>query len=116
MQPVPGGSGTGARAATDGFGAAPARDEAAGEGARVAPEARVRFEGSKARAGAGGGHVEAAARAARAGWAMPRILEMLRKITLATDTVFTLAELKYLIHGGRISHMKGLPGRSGTRR
>ena len=80
------------------------------QGAKMVPEARVTFYDTKTLSGAEGWHVEAAARAAQAGWPMPRILEMLRKITLATDTVFTLAELKYLIHGGRISHMKGLLG------
>ena len=78
------------------------------QGAKMVPEARVTFYDTKTLSGAEGWHVEAAARAAQAGWAMPRILEMLQKITAATDTVFTLAELKYLIHGGRISHMKGL--------
>jgi DegV family protein with EDD domain len=78
------------------------------QGAKMVPEARVTFYDTKTLSGAEGWHVEAAARAARAGWPMPRILEMLQKITLATDTVYTLADLKYLIHGGRISHMKGL--------
>ena len=32
----------------------------------------------------------------------------MKKISDATDVVYTLKELKYLIHGGRISHMKGL--------
>lgn len=78
------------------------------QGAKMVPEARVSFYDTKTLSGAEGWHVEAAARAAQAGWPMPRILAMLQKITQATDTVFTLAELKYLIHGGRISHMKGL--------
>lgn len=78
------------------------------QGAKMIPEARVTFYDTKTLSGAEGWHVEAAARAAQAGWPMPRILDMLQKITKATDTVFTLAELKYLIHGGRISHMKGL--------
>ncbi len=33
---------------------------------------------------------------------------MVQRIQQATRTAFTLKELKYLIHGGRISHMKGL--------
>jgi DegV family protein with EDD domain len=78
------------------------------QGAKMVPEARVTFYDTKTLSGAEGWHVEAAVRGAQAGWPMPRILEMLRKITQATDTIFTLAELKYLIHGGRISHMKGL--------
>jgi DegV family protein with EDD domain len=78
------------------------------QGAKMVPEARVTFYDTKTLSGAEGWHVEAAARAAQAGWPMARILDMLRKISQTTDTVFTLAELKYLIHGGRISHMKGL--------
>jgi DegV family protein with EDD domain len=78
------------------------------QGAKMVPEARVTFYDTKTLSGAEGWHVEAAVRAAQAGWPMPRILDTLRRITQATDTIFTLAELKYLIHGGRISHMKGL--------
>jgi DegV family protein with EDD domain len=54
--------------------------------------------------------VEAAVRAVKGGWAKEKILTMLAKIGAATDTVYTLATLKYLIHGGRISHLKGLIG------
>jgi fatty acid-binding protein DegV len=32
----------------------------------------------------------------------------LERIGAASDSAYTLQELKYLIHGGRISHMKGL--------
>ena len=32
----------------------------------------------------------------------------MERISAATDSLYTLKELKYLIHGGRISHMKGL--------
>ena len=35
---------------------------------------------------------------------------MLEAISAATDTIYTLSTLKYLIHGGRISHMRGLLG------
>jgi DegV family protein with EDD domain len=78
------------------------------QGAALVPEARVTFYDTLTLSGAEGWHVEAAARAARAGWPRDRILEMLKKVTAATDTMFTLATLKYLIHGGRISHLKGL--------
>jgi DegV family protein with EDD domain len=52
--------------------------------------------------------VEAAAKAALAGWPMDKILALLGKIRSATEGIFTLETLKYLIHGGRISHLKGL--------
>jgi DegV family protein with EDD domain len=32
----------------------------------------------------------------------------MERVGAATDSIFTLQDLKYLIHGGRISHMKGL--------
>ncbi|MBI5302082.1 MAG: DegV family protein [Chloroflexi bacterium] len=77
-------------------------------GAEMVPEARVTFVDTKTLSGAEGWQVFAAARAAQAGWAMDKIIELLDRIRAVTDTIYTLAELKYLIHGGRISHMKGL--------
>ncbi len=52
--------------------------------------------------------VEAAALAAKAGWSMQQILDMLTKIRQATEGIFTVETLKYLIHGGRISHLQGM--------
>jgi DegV family protein with EDD domain len=52
--------------------------------------------------------VRAAARAAQAGWPKDRILALLSGIRDASESIYTLEELRYLIHGGRISHMKGL--------
>ena len=83
---------------------------AAKAGATLVPEARVTFVDTKTLSGAEGWQVEAAARAVKAGWATEKILAMLEKISAATETIYTLATLKYLIHGGRISHLKGLLG------
>lgn len=77
-------------------------------GAEMVPEARVTFYDTKTLSGAEGWHVEAAARAVKAGWSLERILPMLEQITRVTETIYTLPTLKYLIHGGRISHLKGL--------
>mgnify|MGYP000940645755 FL=1 len=77
-------------------------------GAGMVPEANVEIYDTKTLSGAQGWHVEMAAKALRAGWEKSRILSMLRQITEATETLFTLSTLKYLIHGGRISHLKGL--------
>lgn len=55
-----------------------------------------------------GWQVEAAARAIDAGWSIEQIKDLLGKIGRATNCVYTLPDLKYLIHGGRIGHMKGL--------
>jgi DegV family protein with EDD domain len=35
-------------------------------------------------------------------------LDLVARIGKASESMYTLNELKYLIHGGRISHMKGL--------
>lgn len=79
-------------------------------GATLVPEAKVTFYDTKTLSGALGWHVVAAARAAKAGWDIPRIMAMLPRLTSEVDAMFTLATLKYLIHGGRISHMRGLIG------
>ena len=52
--------------------------------------------------------VEAASRAIKAGWPKEKIIGLLERIREGSDSIYTLKELKYLIHGGRISHMKGL--------
>ncbi len=79
-------------------------------GAALVPEARVTFVDTKTLSGAQGWQVHAAARAASAGWATEKIVSMLTEISAAANIVYTLATLKYLIHGGRISHLKGLVG------
>ncbi len=77
-------------------------------GAQMVPEAQVTHVDAKTLSAAAGWQVEAAARAARGGWSKERILALLKRISDASDSIYTLSELKYLIHGGRISHMKGL--------
>lgn len=81
---------------------------AAQAGARLVPEANVTVVDTKTLSAASGWQVEAAARARQADWSMERILALMERIGAATDSIYTLKELKYLIHGGRISHMKGL--------
>ncbi len=83
---------------------------AAKAGAALVPEAHVTFVDTKTLSGAEGWQVQAAARAANAGWSKEKIVAMLERIGAAANTVYTLATLKYLIHGGRISHLKGLVG------
>jgi DegV family protein with EDD domain len=77
-------------------------------GAALVPEANVTFVDTKTLSAAAGWQVEAAARAVKAGWPMPEILALLDRISAASESAYSLEELKYLIHGGRISHMKGL--------
>lgn len=79
-------------------------------GASLVPEAKVTFYDTRTLSGALGWHVLAAARAAQAGWSVEQIVGMLPRLTSGIDAMYTLATLKYLIHGGRISHMRGLIG------
>jgi DegV family protein with EDD domain len=81
---------------------------AARAGAKLVPEANVTFVDTKTLSAAAGWQVEAAARALKASWPIQQILALLERISAASESAYTLKELKYLIHGGRISHMKGL--------
>ena len=77
-------------------------------GAEMVPEANVTHVDTKTLSAAAGWQVEAAARTLKAGWSLEQVLALLKRIGDASDSIYTLNELKYLIHGGRISHMKGL--------
>ena len=77
-------------------------------GAKMVPEANVTHVDTKTLSAAAGWQVEAGARAAKAGWPLDRILALIKSVGAASESIYTLEELKYLIHGGRISHMKGL--------
>jgi DegV family protein with EDD domain len=81
---------------------------AAQAGAKLVPEANITFVDTKTLSAAAGWQVEAAARALKASWPIKQVLALLERISTASDSSYTLQELKYLIHGGRISHMKGL--------
>ena len=81
---------------------------AAKAGAEMVPEAKVTLFDAKTLSAAVGWMIEAASREIKVGWAMDKILGMLERIRQGTDSIYTLKELKYLISGGRISHMKGL--------
>ena len=76
--------------------------------AELVPEAKITHVNTKTLSAAAGWQVKAAAQALKAGWGLDRILPMLQKVSEASESIYTLEELKYLIHGGRISHMKGL--------
>jgi DegV family protein with EDD domain len=75
---------------------------------KMVPEAKVTIVDTKTLSIGAGWQVMAAAKAIRAGWPKEKILELLKKISSDCHSFYTLNELKYLIHGGRISHMKGL--------
>lgn len=77
-------------------------------GAKLVPEIKVTHFDAKTLSAAVGWMVEAASRAIKAGWPKEEIIQLMEKIRAGSDSIYTLKELKYLIHGGRISHMKGL--------
>ena len=81
---------------------------AAKAGAEMTPEANVTIIDTKTLCAAQGWQVAAAARALKAGWSKEKIIALIERIGRASESMYTLDELKYLIHGGRISHMKGL--------
>jgi DegV family protein with EDD domain len=77
-------------------------------GASQVPEANVTIVDTKTLSAAAGWQVHAALRGVKAGWSKEQILALMARIGDASDSLYTLNDLKYLIHGGRISHMKGL--------
>lgn len=81
---------------------------AAQAGAAMVPEANITIVDTKTLSAAAGWQVEAAAKALKAGWSKEQALALMERIGAASESMYTLRELKYLIHGGRISHMKGL--------
>jgi DegV family protein with EDD domain len=81
---------------------------AAKAGAEMVPEANVTIVDTKTLSAAMAWQVLAAARALDAGWPREKIVAMLAQIAAASESIFTLDDLRHLIHGGRISHMKGL--------
>jgi DegV family protein with EDD domain len=52
--------------------------------------------------------VELAAHGAKAGWTKERILEAMEKLKANTITMVTFSDIRYLIHSGRVSHLKGI--------
>ncbi|MHB1355518.1 MAG: DegV family protein [Anaerolineae bacterium] len=76
--------------------------------AEMVPEAHVTIIDSRTLSCPQGWQVEAAAKAVRAGWHLDAIVGLIERIRQYADGFFTLSDLRYLIHGGRISHLKGL--------
>jgi DegV family protein with EDD domain len=76
--------------------------------AESVPQAHITIVDSLTLSAPFGWQVEAAAKALKAGWSKDRIVAMLEQLRTETRAMFTLATMKYLIHGGRISHLKGL--------
>jgi len=77
-------------------------------GAALVPEVKVTHVDTKTLSAATGWQVLAAARGIKEGLNLDSILALMKRIGDHADSIYTLDDLKYLIHGGRISHMKGL--------
>ncbi len=75
---------------------------------QMAPEANVTVVDTKTLSAVLGWQVMAAVHAARAGWDTSRIITMIQQINSVSESIYTIDDLTYLIHGGRIGHMKGL--------
>ena len=76
--------------------------------AQMVPEANVTVFDSLTLSCPLGWQVEAAAQGIKAGLSLKTIIKQMEDIRQQATGIFTLPILKYLIHGGRISHMKGL--------
>jgi DegV family protein with EDD domain len=81
---------------------------AARAAAEMLPGTNITVIDTKTLSAGAGWQVLAAARAALAGWSSEQIQKLISAIGDATESIYTLNDLTYLIHGGRISHIKGL--------
>ena len=77
-------------------------------GAQMVPEANITLWDTMTLSCPMAWQVEAAARMAKNGAALKDILARLQVIRQKVEGMYTLDTLKYLIHGGRISHITGL--------
>jgi DegV family protein with EDD domain len=79
-------------------------------GAEQVPEANITLVDTRTVSAALGWVVEAVGKANKAGWTREEIMPLIKLINDKTDIVYTIATLKYLVHGGRIGRVKGLVG------
>jgi DegV family protein with EDD domain len=77
-------------------------------GAEMVPEAKVTFWDSMTLSCPFGWQVETAARMIKSGINIETVLQKLNNMRDKVQGMFTLNDLRYLIHGGRISHITGL--------
>jgi len=78
--------------------------------ATMVSEAKINLHDTKTLSAAAGWQAIAAARALKANWAKDQVIALMKKISNAAESIFTLNELRYLAHGGRVSHIKNLLG------
>jgi len=78
------------------------------QAAAMVPEAKITLIDTLTLSAGTGWQLRAAAAMMQAGHKLDEVVKTIRQIQDATATFFTLPDLKYLIAGGRISHLKGL--------
>ena len=76
--------------------------------ARMTPEKQVTVIDSRTVGPALGWMVEAAAIGVQRGWPFERILEAIQLVKENTLTMVAFTDMKYLIHSGRVSHLKSI--------
>lgn len=77
-------------------------------GAEMVPEAHVTHWDTMTLSCPEAWQVETAARAIKAGWKLTDLMALLNRMRAAAEGIYIVEDLKYLIHGGRISHIQGL--------
>lgn len=82
--------------------------DTARQAAELVENAQITFFDTVSLSAAQAWYVEAAVKLRDAGKSMDEILVKLNQIQSAVSTHFTLPDLKFLIAGGRIGHLKGL--------
>ncbi|HPH98084.1 MAG TPA: DegV family protein [Anaerolineaceae bacterium] len=76
--------------------------------ARMMEDQRVTVVDSHMVGPALGWMVETAAHGIRLNWSLERIIEAMRTVQKSTLTMVTFSDMKYLIHSGRVSHLKSI--------
>jgi DegV family protein with EDD domain len=76
--------------------------------ADLVPEANITVLDSRIISVVQGWLVVAAARAVKAGWGVEQIRHLIDRLLDASDTILTVNDVRHLVHGGRISHLKGV--------
>jgi DegV family protein with EDD domain len=80
------------------------------QAANIAAGPQVTVFDSKMVGPALGWMVQAATRGAKLGWPKERILETMHQLREHTLTMVTFTDMKYLLHSGRVSHLRGFIG------
>lgn len=76
--------------------------------ARMDSEERVTVVDSKTVGPALGWMVEVAAHGVKSGWPMERIQQAIRQVKENTLTMVSFSDVRYLVHSGRVSHLRGI--------